>query len=499
MSNHLNQPSVKNTMRPTAEILRNRVNYWTSFSILALIVTIAFPAYTNPVAVTVKVDNESPAADLAPRFLGLSYESSMLLPKDGRYYFNSHDQALINAFHTLGIKSLRVGANAVDDPKIPVPQTQDIDHLFDFARAAGLKVIYSFRLKNGDPANSARLAAYIAANDSDVLDSFSIGNEPSFFLHSFRAYYAEWRPHYDAILKAVPTAMFDGPGVAAQHDYVVNLARLLFPDGHLAMASNHYYFLGSGRAGELDPPSTRERFLAAGLHRAYEKAYADTGAKLAAMGVPYRIDELNSCYNGGAKNASDTFASTLWALDCTHWWAAHHILGMNYHTGESVGRDGGFGAANYAAFVHRADGNGFDMRPQAYAYLAFTQGAHGRPIGVEVQTEPGLGFEAYAYQDRDNTIYLTVINKSHGSGALPDFVTVQLPQTSGAGTWEQMDLMQGEQDIAAKINITLGGSSIDPQGIWRGNWRLVGSVSSQASTFEVDRASASILRFTPAK
>jgi hypothetical protein len=217
------------------------------------------------------------------------------------------------------------------------------------------------------------------------------------------------------------------------------------------------------------------------------------------MGVPYRIDELNSCYNGGAKNASDTFASTLWALDCTHWWAAHHILGMNYHTGESVGRDGGFGAANYAAFVHRRDGNGFDMRPQAYAYLAFTQGAHGRPIGVDVQTEPGLGFEAYAYQDRDNTIYLTVINKSHGLGSLPDLVTVQLPQTSGAGTWEKMDLMQAKQDIAAKIDITLGNSAIDPQGIWHGNWQSVASVSSQAPAFEVAQASATILRFTPAK
>ncbi len=77
----------------------------------------------------------------------------------------------------------------------------------------------------------------------------------------------------------------------------------------------------------------------------YEKDYAQVGAVLAAQGVPYRIDEMNSCYNGGAKDSSDTYASTLWALDCTHWWAAHHILGMNYHTGESVGRDGGFGAA----------------------------------------------------------------------------------------------------------------------------------------------------------
>ena len=53
-----------------------------------------------------------------------------------------------------------------------------------------------------------------------------------------------------------------------------------------------------------------------------------------AKGIPYRIDELNNCFNGGAKGVSDTYTASLWALDATHWWAAHHILGLNYHTGE---------------------------------------------------------------------------------------------------------------------------------------------------------------------
>ena len=484
-------------MLSTVKNPRSLIAAWVGVSILAVNLVVSSQAYAEPVDVTVTVTNEIPSADLPPFFLGLSYESAMLLPKGGRYYFNAHDQALINAFKTLGIKSLRVGANAVDDPKVPVPQTQDIDQLFDFARAAGVKVIYSFRLKNGDPANSARLAAYIAAHDADVLAAFSIGNEPSFFLHSFRAYYANWKPHYDAILKAVPNAMFDCPGVAAQHDYVLDLAKLLFGEGHLAMASDHYYFLGSGRAGERDPAATREHFLSPGLHRVYEKAYEDTGAKLAADGVPYRIDELNSCYNGGAKGASDTYASTLWALDCTHWWAAHHILGMNYHTGESVGRDGGFGAANYAAFVHQTDGNGFNMRPQAYAYLAFTQGAHGRPLTLGIHTLIGLGFNAYAYEDEDKSIYVTVINKSHGLGALPDLVTVQLPQNSGHGTWQKMELTQNQNDIAAKTGITLGGAAIDSMGVWAGEWQPVTSLDSASPAVEVAPASAAIIRFTP--
>jgi len=466
---------------------------------LALAILLPAAARAEEVAEVVKVANTEVGPKLAPHFLGLSYESSMLLPKAGRYYFDAGDEPLIHAFQTLGIKSLRVGANAVDDPKIPVPQPPDIDRLFDFARAAGVKVIYSFRLKGGDPADSARLASYIAAHDADALDCFSIGNEPDFFLRTFHTYYPAWKAHYDAILRAVPNAKFDGPSVAVQHRYVADLAELLFADGHLAMVSDHYYFLGSGRAGEKDPAATRERFLSDEVHQTYEKTYAQVGAKLLTMGVPYRIDELNSCYNGGAKGSSDTYAAALWALDCTHWWAAHHLLGMNYHTGESVGRDGGFGAANYAAFVHAPGGNGFIMRPQAYAYLAFTQGAHGHSLPVTYPAVPGFDFDAYAYIDLDHSVYVTLINKSHGPGALPAAVSVQLFPVGGPGTWQRMDLLQQTADIAARTNITLGGGAIDTQGIWSGGWQPLAVTPGQVPDIQVAPVSATLLRFVPTR
>jgi hypothetical protein len=470
-------------------------------------------AQTQPVSVTVTTDGNG--ADLSPRFLGLSYEMSMLLPMNGRYYFDPNDQALINTFQTLGIKSLRVGANAVDDPRIPVPQEKDIDMLFKFARAAGVKVIYSFRLKNGDPSESARLAGYIAAHDTDVLDCFSIGNEPGMYIPKFDAFYAQWKPHYDAILKAVPAAMFDGPSEVKEHAYALELPKVLFADGHLAMASDHYYFLGSGRAGEKNPSATRSRFLSNNLHAQYEKDYAEIGAVLAAQGVPYRMDELNSCYNGGAKDSSDTYASTLWALDCTHWWAAHHILGMNYHTGESLGRDGSGGTnlaavggvpiagvnvdPNYTAFVHQADGHGIAMRPQAYAFLTFSQGARGQSLEVKIQAAPAFNFNAYAYRDHDDSIFVTLINKSFGDNAQPASVLLQLPQVTGRGTWQRMDLVQKNQDVAAKTGVRLGGASIDSQGIWPGRWKKIKGGNSVNLTVQVVPASATILHFSPAK
>jgi hypothetical protein len=467
---------------------------------LALLIPSLATAQFHQVTILVNTNEISP--EIAPRFLGLSYESSMLLPKDGKYYFNADDKALIRTFQTLGIKSLRVGANAVDDPTVPVPQEKDIDQLFNFARAAGVKVIYSFRLKNGDPADSARLAAYIAAHYADVLDSFSIGNEPNFFLKTYDSFFSQWKPHYDAILKAVPNAMFDGP--SASGPYALALARDLFADGHLAMVSDHYYFLGSGRAAEKDPPASRARFLTNSIHGDYERDFKQTGAVLRSNGVPYRIDEFNSCYNGGAKDSSDTFASSLWALDCTHWWAAHHILGMNFHTGESVGRDGVFGAANYAAFIHRPDGNGFTNRPQAYALLAFTQGARGQSVRLVTRIPYGLNFNAYAYHDEDGSTYVTLINKSYGDQAQPVSVDIALAHLGSlpdarSGTWQRLDLTQAEHDISAKTDITLGGAPIDAQGFWSGQWKKIEGADPVQQIVEVPPASAIILRFTPAK
>jgi hypothetical protein len=473
---------------------------WISKTCLLLLFALAWlPCFgaerKEPVTVIVAADSGGPA--LADHFLGLSYESSMLLPANGKYYFDANDKALVNAFQTLGIKNLRVGANAVDDPRIAVPNEDDIDSLFNFARTAGVKVIYSFRLKNGNTANTARLAGYITTRDSDVLDSFSIGNEPSFYLKTFPVYLAAWKPYYDAILKDVPNAMFDGPSVAEANIYAVKLADAIYPEGHLAIASDHYYFLGSGREAEKNPAATRARFLRNRLHADYEKDYAKVGGVLASNGVPYRIDEMNSCYNGGAKDASDTYASTLWALDCTHWWAAHHIVGVNFHTGESVGRDGGFGAANYAAFVHEPDGHGFAMRPQAYAYLAFTQGAHGRPLDVSIDAATNFNFNAYAYHDgEDGSYYVTLINKSYSTNGRPASVSIQLLENPQSGTWQRMDLTQKKSDVAAKTDLTLGGAAVSRDGIWKGKWKKVRHAGSSNLTVEIPPASAAILRFT---
>ena len=450
---------------------------------------------------------DAAGTDLPPLFLGLSMEMSALLPENGHYYFDTADKPLVQTFRTLGVTSLRVGANNVDKPTVAVPQEKDIDQLFTFARAAGLKVIYSFRLKGGNSADSARLAAYIAAHYADTLDSFSIGNEPDLYsrdlnvpaaLKKYPGLFKEWKAHYDAILQAVPTAMFEGPACGNNSSYILNLEKDVFPGGHLKMATDHYYFLGSGRAAEKDPAASRDRFLLDSIHQHYEKIYAKVGAVLAKEGVPYRLDEMNSCYTGGAKESSDTYASTLWGLDCTHWWATQHIVGVNYHTIESFfpRPDGTLSAANYSSFLHLPGGAGVEYRPMAYALAAFSQGAHGQPLHVTATTPHGYNFDAYGYKDHDGSIYVTLINKSYGPKAQPATVTLQLPAGTASGTWQRLDVVQKDNDISAMTGITLGGAPLDPQGTWSGKWQPVPADGGGTPTIQVAPTSATILRLS---
>ena len=65
------------------------------------------------------------------------------------YLFSPANDSLVTLFRNLGLGSLRVGGGSVDQ-LIPAGTGSDgftgIDNLFAFAAAAGVKVIYTFRL-----------------------------------------------------------------------------------------------------------------------------------------------------------------------------------------------------------------------------------------------------------------------------------------------------------------------------------------------------------------
>ena len=137
--------------------------------------------------------------------------------------FSATNTPLITLFQNLGLKSLRIGGATVDMPTVAIPTNTDIDHLFAFAQAAGVKVIYSLRLLNGSTSADAAAAKYIWTHYRARLDSFAVGNEPDWNSYhqsdpnitNYTSYLANWQKFATTITRAVPGATFSGRTQAA--------------------------------------------------------------------------------------------------------------------------------------------------------------------------------------------------------------------------------------------------------------------------------------------
>lgn len=97
----------------------------------------------------------------------------------------------------------------------------------------------------------------------------------------------------------------------------------------------------------------------------------------------------------------------------------------------------------------------------------------------------------------------THLTKLQSEGMFPDH-SIGLPNATASGTWQRMDLVQKDQDVATKTDVMLGGASVNPQGIWRSHWwrnhwKKIKGGNSGNLTIVVAPASATILHFSPAK
>ena len=161
--------------------------------------------------VTVLVNTGNPGDKIPDDALGLSYETFEILPdENGVYYFRPDNKPLITLFKTLGIRNLRIGGNSVDASNIPIPEEADVRSFFAFAKEAGVNVIYSIRLEDGDPLYAARIARLIRNCNAGTLQYFSIGNEPGYY-KDYAVYTGKWIAIRNAILQEYPDARFCGP------------------------------------------------------------------------------------------------------------------------------------------------------------------------------------------------------------------------------------------------------------------------------------------------
>lgn len=461
------------------------------------------------VTITLGTNHAGPA--IPPGFSGLSFEVSLLLPaENGLHYFRPDNLPLLNLFRTLGIKNLRIGGNTSDRDVRRLPSEADLDSFFEFAKAANVKVIYCLRLHDGDPQSDAATAKYIMDHYPAQMDCFSIGQEPSayprikpgpggrliegmgpgFEKYPYSAYAAEWKRFASAIIAAVPEVSFCGPSVHNNGLWARSFLEDFGRGNHVRLITEHLYPGGAG--GKVPTPEIgRERMLSDDFIRAYEKLYDGFVPQAQSNGLPYRLEEVNNYFNGGATNVSNTFAAALWGLDFMHWWASHDAAGVNFHTGDRVAAGNTVRASKYAAFVSTSAG--FHVRPLGYGLCAFNLGGHGSPLPTRILNPDHCNVSVWATLGDEKHLFLTIINKQHGLAAR--FVDIALPQDPAKFSKAEILFLQApDNNVAVTEGATLGGAEIQADGTWDGKWASL--AMGNRLQFKVAASSAAILRFS---
>lgn len=458
-------------------------------------------------SVSLVVDLSAARNRIPDDFLGMSFESSQLLARpDGRREFSPDNLPLQKVLQTLGIKSLRFGGNLADSPTSPDPQIADIDPMFELARKAGSKVIYTIRFTKGgsrrpfdcaDANAAAQLCQHILANYNDCVKAFTIGNEPNMYFgllekelaatkivklskevmdrQAYELYASEWRKFAQVITVENPTAKFNGPSSTGNPAWAKWFGEDFAGENRIAFISNHYYPGGNGKTNASDPKL--ETMLSPAWHRLYGRYLEGNGvAKL--KGRPFRIEECNSFYNGGAPDVSDTFGAALWVADFTRWLASHGCAGVNLHTSTHRKHAGNY--LDYASFTAAA--NGYDVRPVGYGLLLFNLGGKGGAVPATIENT-NLELNAYAVVGDDGNLYVTLINMERETQAQPMEIRLRSKAGKLAASGQSIALIAPNSDVHVKSGITLGGAAVVEDGSWAGKWANL-----PASSFAADGA-----------
>lgn len=387
----------------------------------------AQPVPPGPItAASVTVLNAT-AGGIGPAFAGLSYEKAALYEP----LFSGSNLNLIGLFKRLGTSVLRVGGNSVDKTvwtpggagkTVGQIAPSDVAALAAFLKATGWQCLYGINLGGAaSGATTAALAAAEVAYVRQVLGSsllgIEIGNEcdlygdaGSYFsgawsLTQFETLWGEYRA---SILASSPGVPITGPASASHEStWTVPFGKAVTAS-QITLLTQHYY-----RANGQLPTSTVEYLVTPDSTLIGYLGTLKAGAE--AIGIPYRMAECNSYYNGGAVGVSDTYASSLWVIDYLFDCAKGGASGVNFHGG---GDGNGYTPiANSGAAIVGA-------RPEFYGIVLFTLAGEGALQQTEVSAG-SLNVTGYAVSNASGGQNVVIVNKELSQNLL---VTIDLPE-----------------------------------------------------------------------
>src|SRR3546814_336128 len=372
-------------------------------------------AFARTPGISLSLEDAASGPTIPADYVGLSYEAAQFANPD---FFTPSNKALIALFRELSPSGvLRIGGGSSEytsyseqDPTGPAPfevfgpdtsKTEKhgtvttalaLRNLRGFLDATGWTCIWGLNFGQGSKENAAAEAAAVQRILAPRLMLIQIGNEVDGFRTRYRPdtwgpadFIREWNEFHNAIVAAAPGLKFAGPDISNKLDYLTAFAAEAPKHPDVVMLSAHYYAMGPAgnpeatieQLMEPDPSTTTmrsERFPV--VQKAVETS-----------GLPYRMTEGNSCWNGGQPGVSDTLASALWCADAMLRFARLGWVGVNWHGG---------GNGHYSPIVG-APSTGFSRRPEFYG-IQFAQLLTGATFVPATLTGASRFVTAYAVE-----------------------------------------------------------------------------------------------------
>ncbi len=498
---------------------RDFIRFSAAASAAALHHPLTFAA-TNPTAsVRLTLRTDRLGNKIGDDFTGLSYESAQL---GNPHFFSGENTELAGFMRRLGTSGvLRIGGNTSEycywtpNPakQANLPNTESmhtgdkanpiafglavgpdtghrapapvniaplaIRHLREFLDACGWKLIYGLNMGTGTAEDAADEAAYVMDVAGSKLMAFQLCNEPDLFYrngirkadYDFGQFVGEWQRFYQTIRARVPAAPFAGPDTAYNNEWLVPFARQFKREA--VFLSQHYYAEGP----PTDPSMTIERLL-----RPNPKLQAEFDGMKETMresGLPFRLAETNSCYQGGKPGVSDTFASALWSADLMYQLASEGGMGINFH-------GGGYGWYTPIAGTRE---DGFLARPIYYGILLFAQAGAGQLVETKLDPwEQAPLLTAYGLRSNTGEIKVAAFNKSLDRG-------VRLTIDAGQRAQRVSSLRLHAPRVDDTTDTTFGGAPVGAGGAWSATREETLSAENGVAVIELPAASAALIAF----
>jgi hypothetical protein len=456
---------------------------------------------------------------IADDFTGLSYESAQL---GNPHFFSGSNTQLAGFMRRLGTSGvLRIGGNTSEfshwnpnpaekasvanfdnmvardkaNPaafamavgpdtghKAPAPVNitpEAIRNLRDFLDASGWKLIYGLNMGTGTAENAADEAAHVMDAAGSKLIAFQLCNEPDLFFrngirksdYDFKQFAVEWQHFYQTIRTRLPNAPFAGPDTAYNNEWLVPFAKQFKREA--VFLSQHYYAEGP----PTDPSMTIERLLRP--NPKLEDEFAGMKKTMQESGLPFRLAETNSCYQGGKQGVSDTFASALWAADLMYQLGSAGGSGINFH-------GGGYG---WYTPIAGTQTDGFLARPIYYGMLLFAQAGPGQLVESNLEPSEAL-LMAYSVRSDNGALKIAAFNKNPDHGVL---LTVDPGQRAQRAT----SLRLHASRIDGATDTTLGGAPVGAAGEWSVARKETLPLENGSAVIELPAASAALITFEP--